>query len=233
MVAPGTAARDADLVHLRDHFSGAPHERDLLPGLARDHRDSEAKCSSISVTMRLNTSSPFADTVDHDQLAEALVEVDDRDGLLLVELEATTDGFFGVVGALDDRAAALVARPVHRRAEGSRGRWCRSSRTRAARRCGRARHRWGRRRRSRGRAVGRRARARAPRPAPACAGSRRARSRRRAARPRRSGRRPPGSRSRRVPARRGRGSPRPRDRPADPAATAARNRSPVERWTTP
>ena len=66
----------------------APHERDLLPGLARDHRDSEAKCSSISLTMRWNTSSPSPTPSTIDQLAESLVEVDDRHGLLLVELEA-------------------------------------------------------------------------------------------------------------------------------------------------
>ena len=67
---------------------------------------------STTFTMRSNTSSPSPTPSTVVEQALRPVVVDDRHGLLLVELEPALDRLFGVVVALTDLAAARVARPV-------------------------------------------------------------------------------------------------------------------------
>ncbi len=198
----------------------APHEHDLLPGLPHNHRDSEAKCSSISLTMRWNT--PSADRGPRRRPSPACRgPCRSRRSAPSAARRARGDGRRASSvssAALHDRAAALVARPVHL------GRQVHVVVGAAALADPPAGdpiehdiggdvdidHR--------GRATGRRAHAGTTlRPAAASAGSRRARSRRRAVHLLRSGRRRcRGSRCRRAPAHRGRGSPRPPCRRATP-----------------
>ena len=78
---------DADLVHLGDHPTGASHERDLLPVLARDHRRVGIEAPVDLLDQALLDLVAVADAVDHDQLGEVGVEVDDRHGLAVVHLE--------------------------------------------------------------------------------------------------------------------------------------------------
>ena len=195
----------ARLVHLGDDAAGPAHDRDLLGRLAQHHRSAPVygqRRASTTLTRRLNTSSPSPTPLDLHEHAALAVVLDDRHGLLFVELEPAVDRLFGVVVALHDPAAARVAGPV------DLGRQVHVVHALAAlahapagepvehdvaghvevdrevERCGR------------------RARGRAPWPGAASAGTRRARSRRRADRPARGTPRSRRRRSRRGRARR-------------------------------
>ena len=58
------------------------------------------------------TSSGVPEPVDDTSRPRSSYHVDQRRGLLLVEVEPPADGLLGVVVALDDLAAAVVAGPV-------------------------------------------------------------------------------------------------------------------------
>ena len=114
---PGPQRRPGGLVHLGHHPPGPAHLGQLV-GVA-PHQGPPAmpsadprRRSSTAETQSAGHLVGGAGAVDLGQLAPALVPLDQRRRLALVELEAAPDGLLGVVLALDHLAAADVAGPV-------------------------------------------------------------------------------------------------------------------------
>ena len=85
---------------------------DLRRTIRRSRIRHAQRRASTTLTRRLNTSSPSPTPLTCASMSRVAVVVDDRHGLLFVELEPAVDRFLGVVVALHDASAARVAGPV-------------------------------------------------------------------------------------------------------------------------
>jgi len=113
---PGLRCPRTLLVHLGNDATRLAHVGNLRGRLTENHyADCSCSRSAVTLTSRSNTSSPSPTPSTRTKKPPCPVVVDDRHGLVLVELEPALDGFFGVVVALADVAAARVAHPRVRR----------------------------------------------------------------------------------------------------------------------
>ena len=112
VVAPGTAARTHDLVHLGDDRAGAPHERDLRPRSCAGPSATATRMLVDDLDEPLEHLVALADPVDH-RPAGRVAGSSRRSGRSRARTaRAAVDRLLGVVVALAHGTAARVAHPV-------------------------------------------------------------------------------------------------------------------------